>query len=526
MSTEDLQDVSTSLLTDPLKFAALMWPDVQFYDKQAEVIQSVITDDVTVVPAGNMLGKDFVAGFIALWFFLSRSPCRVVTTSAKDDHLRVLWGEIGRFIQTARFPLDYRRGGPLIVNHHDIRRIDSNGTRCPLSYLKGMVAGTDSIAAMQGHHIASVGDGIPRTMFLADECSSVPDEYWQMATTWCNRALLFGNTWPCTNFFYRAIKGSSVNKDPGGTIFSKDGQRCYRRVIHVRAQDSPNVRLALQEIAAGREPSGRMVIPGVKSYAEYLRNQEMWDPIQRCVSLDAEFYEGAEVRMFPAVWLDRAHAVAERNRRRGIRTLGIDPAEGGDNSCWTVCDQYGIVHQETLRTPDTSQIVGRTIDIMKRFSVESINVLFDRGGGGKQHADRMRLMGHSVRTVGFGEQASDPYQDRRMRTAKDKSESREVRYVYKNRRAEMYGLLRELLEGGEFGIPREYEELRRQLSLIPLEFDAEGRMVLMPKDRTTRDSKQPTLRELLGCSPDEADSTVLAVFGLMRKSRRSAASMF
>jgi len=530
MAVADLgEEISTSFLTDPLKFAAMMWPDVRFYDKQAEVMQSIVTNDVTVVPAGNMLGKDFVAGAIALWFFLSRKPCRVVTTSAKDDHLRVLWGEIGRFIQLSAIPLDWRRGGPLICNHHDIRRIGSDGRRCSLSYLKGMVASADSIAAMQGHHVANVGDNVPRTLFIADEASSVPDDYWKMATTWCNRALILGNTWPCSNFFFRAIKGNPAAKDPGGTLYSKDGRRCWRKVIHIRAEDSPNVRLAQKEIQAGREPSGRIIVPGVKSYAEYLKNRETWDPIQQCVSLDAQFYLGAEVMMYPEAWLDRAHSLADRGARGGMRTMGIDTAEGGDSSCWTVVDEYGIIHQLSTKTPDTSMIVNQTLSLMNTYNIEARNVLFDRGGGGKQHADRLRQIGHKVRTVGFGEQASNPNQYRRMRTSREKSEDSEIRYTYKNRRAEMYGILRELLDpdvGDGFGIPRELSELRRQLAPIPLQFDAEGRMMLLPKDKTTRDSKQSTLKELLGCSPDEADSLALAVFGMKRKQRAAVAAMF
>jgi hypothetical protein len=41
---------------DPLVFANLLWPEVEFYDKQKEIIYSVRDNIETVVPAGNMLG--------------------------------------------------------------------------------------------------------------------------------------------------------------------------------------------------------------------------------------------------------------------------------------------------------------------------------------------------------------------------------------------------------------------------------------------------------------------------------------
>src|SRR5690348_16136082 len=128
---------------DPINFVHLFWPDVYLYDKQREAMYSVADNDETYIPAGNQLGKDFVAALIVLWFFMTRHPCRVVTTSAKDDHLDVLWGEMGRFIQSAH--VTHADGGPLHVTHHDIRKV-IQGRECEISYIKGMVAGSDSIA--------------------------------------------------------------------------------------------------------------------------------------------------------------------------------------------------------------------------------------------------------------------------------------------------------------------------------------------------------------------------------------------
>lgn len=500
-----------------------MWPHVRFYDRQVDVIRSVVADDMTVVPAGNMLGKDFVAGFIVVWYFLSRSPCRIVTTSAKDDHLRVLWGEIKRFIQSAKHPLTADRGGPLIVNHREIRRRLRDDTECPLSYIKGMVAGTDSIASMQGHHVANVGDGIPRTLFVADEASSVPDEYWTMARTWAKRALIIGNTWPCANFFYKSVEGDPVLGDPGGDRFSPDRRACYRRVIHIAAEDSPNVRLALLERSRGVDPTGRVIIPGVKDWAEYCKNRETWDKVQQCVSLDARFYKGAEVLLFPPEWLNEAARFAAcQNLRRKMsrRTLGLDPGEGVAETSWCVCDADGLLHLLAMKTPNTADIPKRTIALLNEWDVEPADVLIDRGGQGKLIADLLREQGYAVRTVAFGEEATDPVIRRRNRTVRERSQIREEQYAFRNRRAEMYGLLSQRLDpslGRPFGIPAQYGELRRQLAPIPKQYDAEGRLYLPPKSKRTANSKEVTLEELLGCSPDQADSLVLAVFGLERK---------
>lgn len=182
----------------------MLWPSVTLYDRQWEIVESVRDNDETVCVAGNMLGKDFVSGFIALWFFLSRTPCRVVTTSVDANQLQsVLWGEIRRFVQTSKYALEAERGGPLVMNHMHIRKM-LDGQVEPLSYIVGRVAAQGE--GMLGHHIAKTGDGVPRTLFIADEASGIDDTTYEKATTWAERVLVIGNPFPCQNFFYRSVK--------------------------------------------------------------------------------------------------------------------------------------------------------------------------------------------------------------------------------------------------------------------------------------------------------------------------------
>lgn len=499
---------------DPMRLKDLLWPDVYFYDKQREVIKSVWEDDATYVPAGNMLGKDFTSGFICLAYFLTRRPCRIVTTSAKADHLRVLWGEIMQFIMSSRIPLTEDRGGPLVVNHQEIRW-KHRGVQCPKSYIVGMVASKDSIASMQGHHVANIGDGVPRTLFVSDESSSVPDDYEKMANTWANRQLVFGNTWPCDNFFKRGVKA--------GTLMSEDGRRCYRRVIRIKATDHPNVRLGLAQKARGQVPTDEVLVPG-KTYGEYEKNLATWDKVEQCVKLHAEFYEGSEVMMFPAEWLNRAEqiAVALRGQKRVAKAIGVDSAEGGDKTAWAAVDDFGLIELIAKRTPDTDIIPGETIAFGQRHGAPPENWVFDRGGGGKQHADKLRKQGFNVRTVAFGEAPSLELK-RGMYPMADRKDMKEERYVYVNRRAELYGELRLDLKEG-WAIPPEYQELRHQLSPIPLMYDGEGRMRLLPKHKKDPESTEKTLTELIGHSPDEADATVLANHGRRHKSKQSQVS--
>lgn len=230
--------IHTSVV-DPLKFASILWPDVRFYDKQREIIYSVAEDaDETAVVAGNMLGKDFVAAFIVLWFFLTRHPVRVVTTSADHAQLEaVLWGEMRRFIQTSRVNLNATQGGPIVINHLHLRKAipivhqvslppkgkaapirpsrSSGYDVCGLSYCIGRTAAKGE--GMLGHHIAKQGDGIPRTLFVADEASGVDDDSEARAETWADRKLFIGNPYDCHNFFRRAVDGGDLARPPEAT---------------------------------------------------------------------------------------------------------------------------------------------------------------------------------------------------------------------------------------------------------------------------------------------------------------------
>ena len=513
--------------SNPMAFARIFWPDVRFYPKQEEIIQSLVENVETIVPAGNMLGKDFVAGFLTLFFFLTRHPCRIVTTSAKEKHLIVLWGEINRFIQTARYPLDMKNGGNLLVQSLSIRKI-VRGELDSFSYLLGMVASNDSIASMQGHH-ADDSDGIPRTLFVCDEASSVMMEIFRNARTWRHRSFIFGNPWDCNNPFYWGVMGNLATGDPGGDIPRENGKGFLRKVIHIGATDSPNVKNGLEQKARGEEPTNEILIPGVKSYERYLEDRRLLDKVEQCVSLDGLFYEGEEIRLFPQDWLDKAMERADELERthganRKGKTLGIDPAEGGDSTVWTVGDSLGFIFQRSEKTADTSVITDITPGIMREYGISPENVIFDRGGGGTEHADRMRKDGYNVRTVAFGEKVI-PERKRGLTPLEHKKLQDEERYAYFNRRSEMYGLLSRAInpdDGAVYGIPRCMVELHKQLRPIPKIYDKEGQLWLPPKNKPPGSDKSTvkTLVEMIGHSPDEADSAVLCYYGLIHKGKR------
>jgi len=244
------------------------------------------------------------------------------------------------------------------------------------------------------------------------------------------------------------------------------------------------------------------------------------------VSLHAQFYKGKAILLYPPQWLNRAEQLANDmrdNKRRVCKGIGIDPAEGGDKTSMCAVDEYGVLDLVSRKTPDTDDIYNEAIAFIRKWGMLNScgNVMFDRGGGGKQHADRLRKKGFPVKSVGFGEKPSIPIQRHRTLFA-DRVENAEERYVYVSLRGEMYHRLSLALDPGEnpngFAIPQEFGELRRQMCKIPKIFGPEGQILMLPKNRKPGAGKgQQTLVELIGHSPDELDSLVLAYHAMESK---------
>ena len=107
--TPSQAELAASLAADPLRFVALCWPTLKLYDKQREILLSVRDNLETFTHAGNELGKDFIAAIVAIWFFASRTPARVITSSSSETQLNaILWSEIRHRIETSRYPFPFR----------------------------------------------------------------------------------------------------------------------------------------------------------------------------------------------------------------------------------------------------------------------------------------------------------------------------------------------------------------------------------------------------------------------------------
>jgi hypothetical protein len=359
---------------------------------------------------------------------------------------------------------------------------------------------------------------------VADEASGVGDAAYESGVTWADKVLVIGNCYECRNFFYSGVKQGDL-KNPADPT----GKSLFRKIIRIKAEDSPNVKYQMRRIEKGLEPDDTVLIPGLLTYDKYILRRNTWDVIRQTVGLDAEFYEGGEVKMYPLDHRVRSYENYKNlSKTREAIALGVDVGAGGDDSSWWAVDNKGVVEYKTLKTPDTTRIVDITIGFIKRHDLNPKKVLFDRGGGGKQIADQLKQLGYKVQSVSFGESPSKPNRVKRRRSRKERTEELERKTVFKNRRAEMYYELRLRIDPtstygqryGIFALPPSEKLLREEMEAVPLMYDNEEVIWLPPKRKKTKKSRKAeveTMEQLLGRSPDRLDGLVLAVFALSGK---------
>jgi len=484
---------ASAFATKPCAFFSYFWPEMIMYEKQLSIAQSVSDNKKTFVHTGNELGKTRVAALIALWFFSSRSPAIVVTSSSSEKQLKgILWQEMSSLVQSAARPLDAIR-----LQSLDAQFIDqSTGIAVPKHYIAGHV--TRQVENFQGHHLPE--DTLPRVLFIFDESSGVGDEFYDATDSQAHRILVIGNPLNTTNFFYRECRS-------GNAAHVDDRPGLQKKVIHIDALDSPNVIAGMLWKKRGYPGKPPQPIPGVISYEEYVERLATWDRFKQHTRLHGKFPEGSADQLFPIEALDIAQDNFSKTAARDTRrAMGVDVAGGGrDKSSWCVVDRFGVIEQFSKDTPDTMEIAGITIQLMKKHDIADRSVTIDAGGGGKQIGDRLWEQNIEVRVINFGQSATD-------------------KKAYANKRAEMYGRLSTALQQiatfdteGQlvtgFTLPPNCNALREDLNVLPDSRDSEGRLKLPPKDRATdahRESKMKTIRQMLGRSPDDGDAAALA----------------
>lgn len=158
----------------------------------------------------------------------------------------------------------------------------------------------------------------------------------------------------------------------------------------------------------------------------------------------------------------------QRARKADIETdhsapiiLGVDPARFGDDSTVIYVRQGRVAERAAkVHGKDTMQVVGEVIRCYNLYSPDA--VFIDVGGLGAGVVDRLRELGYSkCRGINFGEKPLD-------------------KGKYINKRAEMWGTLRDWLSSPPVEIPDD-DSLESDLCALKYTYDSLGRLQIESK---------------------------------------------
>ena len=420
------------------------------WERQLEILESVVQNSETNVVSGHGIGKDWLAARIVAWWICTRQGV-AITTAPKDDQVRtILWGEIRAAHEGALAVL----GGTLLPSD-PLWRVG------PKWYAKGMV-GRD-VNALQGFHAANV-------LVVEDEAAGLADFVFESvescATGDNDRILRIGNPKCGPNHpFAKACR----DPDLAGA----------RRTIRVKSTETPNY------------VEGRDVIPGLAS-RRWVERQE-----KKYGKQSAIYGATVEARFPPAAsdgLIGYEHIQAARDRlEAGVEggetiRLGLDCARFGDDltSCWA-CDGVRAWRVFRLAKAKGTEIAKRAV--MAATDLGAVSVAIDVGSitGAVDGVYDLQDRGEApaeleVYENQFGAASTEPTE-------------------HQNRRTELYWRLRDWLrDEAAFDPDEDVEE-----EILAPTYKWSGRSkILEPKDK---------IKARLGRSPDDGDALALAVAG-------------
>lgn len=160
---ELVSDRYSAYQNDPVGFCRDIFGGI-YTDDLVKLMESVRDYEVTIAISANGVGKTFIAGKIALWFYCTRKNVEVYTAAAppEDNLKRLLWGEIGESIEVQ----------PEIVK--DSKATSLHIERSPKEFITGVTIPTSGDAKTREAKFS--GKHQQHLMFIFDEGDAIPDE--------------------------------------------------------------------------------------------------------------------------------------------------------------------------------------------------------------------------------------------------------------------------------------------------------------------------------------------------------------
>jgi phage terminase large subunit len=463
---------------DPVRFAREIL-GVDPWHKQVEILEAVRDHQRVAVKSGHKVGKSHSAGMLALWFYCSYPAARVVmssTTSRQVDEilwrqLRMLYATAGRCLEcthelranpAARIPRPCPHSSLISGELGDLARtgLKSDDFREIVGFTAKQA---EAVAGISGEHVLYILDeasGIPRVIYEAIEGNRAGSA----------KLALFGNPTKNEGEFYDAFNSKA---------------RFYKGIT-VSSEETPN---ALAH---------RIVIPGLAASEWLEEKKDEWgenSPLYK-VRVKGEFAEYEEGKIFSL------HEIAQSEQRwrdsipaEGRLYIGVDPAgEKGSGDEIVFASRRGLrcLDLRIRRGLDETGHLTELLNIIEdhRLPRETPVAVLDRGGdiGSKVY----------IKIRDYAEENPGALEVVGVRPSDDSMRQPEL--YPKMRDALAASLSAWFLAGG--AIPED-TKLEKELHAMQWHQRADGKLKLTDK---------PTLRKILGRSPDRYDALALSVW--------------
>ena len=345
------------------------------------------------VASGRGIGKSALVSWLTIWMLSTRIGSTTLVSANSESQLRsVTWAEITKWLSMAInshwFEVSATKVTPAKWMTDLVERDLKLGTR--YWAIEGRLWSEENPDGYAGvHNYAGV-------MLIFDEASGIADPIWSVAAGFFtentpNRFwFAFSNPRRGSGYFFSTFHEKRAFWDTktvdARTVEGTDKQ-VYQQIIDEYGADSVQ---AYVEVYGSFPPEGDEQFISRTLVEEAVRRLPTKDPLAPIV-------------------------------------MGVDPARfGADATVIAVRQGRDIIALRRFRGEDTMEIVGRVIDMIDEF--RPVLVCVDEGGLGAGVYDRLKEQQYKqVRPVNFGNSSKKPM-------------------MYANKRAEMWGTMREWLK--------------------------------------------------------------------------------
>lgn len=454
MNEKNKKNFTEKIRKDPVYFVKEGFGH-DLWEKQRDVILSVMGNKYTTVRSCNGIGKSFIAADVVLWFLCTLKNSIVLTTAPTFRQVEaILWREINNTYSKALWTL-----GGTILN-----------TSLSISdkwYAAGL--STNNPSRFQGYHASHI-------LIIVDEAAGVDEPIFEAIegnlSSQYSRLLLIGNPTNLAGTFYSSFKNPNYKQ------------------IAISAFDTPNFTtfgIKVEDIRSGNWknkivsslPRPYLITPEwvADKYEKWGEDSPMWQ-----ARVMGQFPEQGEDTLIPLHKIEKAAMSDLEPNDNDSEVIGADIARFG-------ADKTELARRKGKRIFEIKEYSGMdtmaTSNILSVFSntYPHAAVVIDDVGIGAGVTDRMRQLNPYKTIIGLN--VGLPAKNTEM---------------FANLRAEMYWGLRERFMNEDIAIPDD-EDLKSQLANLKFKYTPRGQVQIESKE----DMKKRGLS-----SPDKADAVALS----------------